>query len=50
MKPSLMQKCKDDGFFLRFFFAQNCQKHPFAGGRNRQIAKIVHFLLPNGPE
>ena len=36
--------------FLRFFFAQNCQKHPFAGGRNRQIAKIVHFLLPNGPE
>ena len=49
MKPSLMQKCKDDGFFA-FLFAQNCQKHPFAGGRNRQIAKIVHFLLPNGPE
>ena len=48
-KPSLMQKCKDDGFFA-FLFAQNCQKHPFAGGRNRQIAKIVHFLLPNGPE
>ena len=49
MKPSLMQKCKDDGFFA-FLFAQNCQKHPFADGRNRQIAKIVHFLLPNGPE
>ena len=49
MKPSLMQKCKDDGFFA-FLFAQNCQKHPFAGGRNRQIAKIVYFLLPNGPE